>query len=311
MYIVLPLALLIAGFSMIGPQVFLPLAQTPPRNTAPVPRFSHIFEIVLENKEYSSIIGNPSAPYLNSLAQQYGLATNYYAIAHPSLPNYIALIGGSTFGIKSNCTTCFIDAPNLVDQIEGAGRSWRAYMEGMPSPCFVGDQGRYRQKHNPFIYYDNIRQNPARCNQIVPFTQFAQDLTANTLPDYVWITPDMCNDTHDCPVSTGDLWLQTWVTKVLASPAWQQNGVLFITYDESKSSDSSGCCQGAAGGHIVTLVISPLGKPGYRSSTAYDHYSLLRTIEEAWGMPRLGGANCPCAPPLGDFFTGAARESRP
>lgn len=314
-YIVLSLVLLSVGVGDLTARVFLPIVKVPPPTPAlppgAIPRFSHIFEIVLENKRYSSIIDNRSAPYLNSLARQYGLATNYYAIRHPSLPNYIALIGGSTAGITSDCTTCFVNAPNLADQIEAAGRDWRAYMEGMPRPCFVGDQGRYQQKHNPFIYYDAIRQNPARCSRIVPFTQFAQDLAANTLPDYVWITPDMCNDTHDCPISTGDAWLQTWMPKILASPAWQQGGVLFITYDESAAADRSGCCQKAAGGQVVTLVISPLGKPAYRSSVPYDHYSLLRTIEDSWGLPALGDAACPCTQPMADFFARTATGSQP
>ena len=289
----------------------LPITTVPPESTAGIPHFSHIFEIVLENKPYESIVDNQSAPYLNSLAQQYGLATKYYAIGHPSLPNYLALIGGSTFGVTSDCTKCFVDAPNLVDQLESAGKSWRAYMEGMPRSCFVGDQGNYRQKHNPFIYFDDIRQNTARCNTIVPFSQFAQDLAENNLPDYVWITPEMCNDTHDCPIADGDAWLQTWVAQILASPAWQQNGVLFITYDESSGRDNSGCCQEAAGGHVVTVVISPLGKPAYRSTTAYDHYSLLGTIEAAWGLPGLNGAACACAPPMADFFTGAPAGNQP
>ncbi len=122
------------------------------------PAFSHIFTIVLENKEYTTIIGKSDTPYLNSLVSIYGLATQYYAIGHPSLPNYMALTGGSTFGITSDCTTCFQHAQNLADQIEASGRSWKAYMENMPSPCYIGDSpdGLYVQKHNPFLYYDMI-----------------------------------------------------------------------------------------------------------------------------------------------------------
>ena len=275
----------------------------PTAATTAIPSFSHVFEIVMENEDYNSVIGSSSAPYINSLVQQYGLATRFYATRHPSLPNYLALTGGDTFGITSDCTTCFVNAPNIVDQLEGAGKSWKAYMESMPSPCFVGDSGSlYRQKHNPFIYYNDIRQNSARCNKIVPFTQFATDIQANTLPNYVWITPNMCNDMHDCSVSTGDNWLRTWVSRILSSPAWQQNGVLFITFDESRGSDTSGCCTYAAGGHIPTLVISPLGKRSYQSAIAYDQYSLLRTIEDAWNLPPLGKAACTCSPPMTDFF---------
>src|SRR5579872_1226542 len=138
-----------------------------------MPSFSHIFIIVIENTEYSSIIGNPAAPYFNSLATTYGLATQYYAIRHPSLPNYMALTGGSTFGIKSDCHLCYKNATNIADQIEASGRTWRAYMENMPAPCYIGDSpdGLYVQKHDPFIYYNDIRLNTARCTaDVVPFT---------------------------------------------------------------------------------------------------------------------------------------------
>ena len=268
----------------------------------PVPAFKHIFVIVMENKDYERVLGGDQAPYMRALAQQYGVATNYYGIRHPSLPNYLALTGGDTFGISSDCTDCFVNAPNLVDQLEARSKSWKAYMEDMPSPCFIGDAAPlYKQKHNPFIYYDNVRTNAARCNQIVPFTQFAADIQANTVPDFVWITPNMCNDMHDCPVSAGDTWLKTWVPTIGESSAWKDNGALFITFDEG--SGTSGCCQNAVGGRIATLVLSPLGQAGFSSEVQYTHYSLLRTIEAAWQLPLLGQANCDCALPMADFFT--------
>jgi phospholipase C len=270
--------------------------------STPLPAFKHIFVIVLENKSYDAVVSSSNASYLNTLAHKYGLAANYYGIRHPSLPNYLALIGGDTFGISSNCTDCFVNQPNLVDQLEAAGKSWKGYMESMPSPCFVGDAPPlYRQKHNPFIYFDDVRNDAARCNKLVPFTQFAADVAANALPDFVWITPNMCNDGHDCPISTSDAWLKTWVPQILASPAWQDQGALFITFDEGESGDGR-CCTYAEGGRIVTLVISPLGKSAFRSDVAYDHYSLLRTIEQAWKLPLLGKANCDCSPAMTDFF---------
>jgi phosphatidylinositol-3-phosphatase len=184
-------------------------------------------------------------------------------------------------------------------------------MESMPNACFVGDaKPLYRQKHNPFIYFDDIRTNPARCGKIMPFTQFDTDLQAGAVPAYTWITPNMCNDIHDCSLATGDAWLQTWVSKILASPAWQHDGVLFLTFDESDHSDTSSCCVYAMGGHILTLVISPLAKPAYQSQVAYDHYSLLRTIEQAWGLPLLGKASCDCSPPMTDFFHAATSEQQ-
>jgi phosphatidylinositol-3-phosphatase len=157
---------------------------------------------------------------------------------------------------------------------------------------------RYRQKHNPFIYYDDIRTNPARCANIVPFTQLAQDLEANALPNFVWITPNMCNDSHDCPASASDSWLKTWVPQILATPAGKDRGALFITFDEGDNAISAGTT--LAGGRIATLVLSPLGKPAYRSSIAYSHYALLRTIEEAWNLPPLNEARH--AQPMSDFF---------
>jgi len=271
-------------------------------STQPIPAFKHIFVIVMENEDYAEVVGRDKAPYMSGLAKQYGIAANFYGIRHPSLPNYLALTGGDTFGITSDCMDCFVDAPNLVDQLEAGGKSWKAYMEDMPRACFIGDAAPlYRQKHNPFIYYDNVRTNSARCNKIVPFTQFAADAQANTLPDFVWITPNMCNDMHDCPVSTGDTWLKTWVPTILQSAAWKDNGALFITFDEGTG--VAGCCGNAVGGRLATLVISPLGRPGFTSYVAYTHYSLLRTIEAAWKLPLLGQANCDCAPPMADFFT--------
>ena len=268
----------------------------------PVPVFKHIFVIVMENKDYARVIGSDQAPYMSALAQRYGVATNYYGIRHPSLPNYLAMTGGDTFGITSDCTDCFVNQPNLVDQLEAGGKSWKAYMEDMPSPCFVGDAAPlYKQKHNPFIYYDNIRTNPARCQKIVPFAQFAVDIKANTLPDFVWITPNMCNDMHDCGIDSGDKWLRQWVPQILTSPAWRNNGVLFITFDEGEGSGD--CCTYADGGQVFTLVISSLVQPGFISATAYDHYSLLRTIEEAWRLPLLGNAGCDCTTPMADFFS--------
>jgi phosphatidylinositol-3-phosphatase len=266
-----------------------------------VPAFKHIFVIVMENEDYREIIGSNKSPYMTGLAQQYGVAAHFYGIRHPSLPNYMAMTGGDTFGISSDCSDCFVDAPNLVDQLEAGGKSWKAYMEDMPRACFAGDAPPlYRQKHNPFMYYDDVRTDPARCNKIVPFTQFAADVQAKTLPDFVWITPNMCNDMHDCPVSAGDSWLKTWVPSILESPAWKDGGALFITFDEGTG--AAGCCGNAIGGQIATLVISPLGRPGFVSNVSYTHYSLLRTIEAAWHLPLLGRADCDCAAPMADFF---------
>jgi acid phosphatase len=275
---------------------------SPPRSApAGVPAFGHVFVIVMENKEYGSVIGSRNAVYLNRLANQYALATRFFAATHPSLPNYLALSGGSTFGIRSDCINCFVNADNLADQIEASGRTWKAYLEGMPAPCFLGDAGRYAQKHNPWVYYDDIRLDPDRCrSHVVPFTRLASDLASGQVADFTWITPDLCSDTHDCPVRSGDAWLARHVPAILASPAFRHNGVLFITWDEGSS--TAGCCGGAAGGHIATLVISPLARSGYRSTVMQTSYGLLRTIEEGWGLPLLNGAAAAQTATLADCF---------
>jgi len=274
----------------------------PPRVAGTVPSFSHVFVIVMENHEYDSVIGNPAAPYTNGLVTSYGLATNYFAASHPSLPNYLALTAGSTFGIASDCTTCFVSATNIADQVEGSGRSWKAYMEDMPVPCYRGaSSGNYAMKHDPFMYYNDIRNNAARCAaHVAPFTQFWVDMSTGVVPAFVWITPNMCNDTHDCPVGTGDAWLRSVVPTITHSAAFRNGGVLFITWDEGAS--SAGCCSGSWGGHVATLVIAPNAIGGFRSGTPENHYGLLRTIEDGFHLGHLGAAGWTSNLPLREYF---------
>ena len=266
-----------------------PLPTPTPIGSGTLPNFSHVFLIVMENEESTGIMGNNAAAYINALAPGHGLATQYFAVSHPSLPNYLALTAGSTFGIASDCTGCYVNATNIADQVESSGRSWKAYLESMPSSCYVGDAYPYMQKHNPFIYYNDVRTNAARCAEhVVPFTQLSTDLVNGIVPNLAWITPNMCNDMHDCSIATGDAWLANVVPGILASSAFQNGGVLFITWDEGES--SAGCCGNAAGGQVATLVIAPNGVAGLRSTIAETHYSLLRTIEDAWGLSALGQA---------------------
>jgi hypothetical protein len=296
--LILLLMPLIAGCGTPGGQTIAPTSYAPTPGV--LPAFSHIFVIVMENRAYSDIIGAPQAPYLNTLAKTYGLATSAYAVTHPSLPNYLALLGGNIFGIQSDCTTCFVHAPNLVDDLEASHKTWRAYMESLPQPCFVGDAYPYAQKHDPFIYFDDIRTSTSRCHQIVPLTRLQADLASNQVPNFVWITPNLCSDMHDCSIDVGDHWLASWMPRILASPAWRLGGALFITWDEGTTND--GCCRYAAGGRIVTLVISPLGKPHYASNVPYDHYSLLRTITDAWAMHELGHTADSATSAFSSFF---------
>jgi acid phosphatase len=256
----------------------------------------------MENHEYGAVIGSAEAPYINSLAAAYGLATNYFGASHPSLPNYFALTAGSTFGVASDCTTCYVSATNIADQVESSGRSWKAYMEDMPTPCYLGTSSRnYAMKHDPFVYYTDVRNNAARCAaHVMPFTQFGVDMSSGQVPNFVWITPNMCNDTHDCPVSTGDAWLHSVVPTITASAAFRNGGVLFITWDEGSS--NAGCCGDAWGGHVATLVISPTSISGFRSKIAENHYSLLRTIEDGFSLAHLGAAGWSSSVPLREYF---------
>jgi len=247
---------------------------------------------MFENKEFGSVIGNNLMPNYNKLAREYTLLTQYYAVTHPSLPNYIAFIGGDTFGIDSNCNDCFINAPSLPDFIEASGRTWKTYQEDMPSPCFLGDKGDYVQKHNPFIYFDPIRLNTARCERsIVPLTALQTDIDAGTLPNFLFIKPNLCNDSHDCELDISDAWLTNLLGYLVpALDATGESYFLAMVFEEGQGNHS--CCglPLEAGGRVPVVLYSPLVKNGFEDSIPYTHYSLLKTISEAWGLPYLGHA---------------------
>lgn len=247
--------------------------------------------IVLENKEYGDVIGSAAAPFINGLASRYALARAMYAVSHPSLPNYLALTGGATFGINTDCTTCTVGGASLVDQLERAHTSWRAYMEGLPHPCFTGTgAGDYAKKHDPFVYYTRVINHRSWCARVVQLSELGADERAGALPRFIWITPNLCHDMHDCSVATGDRFLSLLVPPLLRSLG--THGVLFITWDEGTS--DSGCCRLASGGHVATIVAGPGAARGARLNAPTDHYSLLQTVEDLLGLPQLRGAACAC-----------------
>jgi phospholipase C len=259
----------------------------------PVPKFSHIIIIVIENKEFEETVGNPIMPNFNRWAKEYTLLTQYYAVTHPSLPNYIALISGDYFGIQSDCSDCLVQARSLPDVLEESGRSWKTYQEGLPEAGFTGTvAGNYAVKHNPFVYFDAIRSDPTRCRRsVVPLSQLAADLEKDGLPDFLFIVPDLCNSSHDCGLEVTDAWLGNVVNGILKSPAFGKDSLLVLTFDEGSS--DRGCCGSpplAVGGRIATVLISPLVKRGFHDKTPYSHYSLLKTIAAAWGLEELGNA---------------------
>jgi hypothetical protein len=271
-----------------------------PPAALPASSASHVIVMLMENEEADEVLGSPDAPYANSLARRYGLATNSYAITHPSLPNYLALTSGSVHGISSDCTDCHVRSANIVDQLEAAGISWKAYMEDQPGSCFRGGAaGGYAKKHNPFIYYDDIAGAPARCHRIVGFGTLASDLRHGALPTYAWITPNLCDDGHDCGVGGGDRFMARTVPALLRELG--PHGFLVLTWDEGSSSRR--CCGGAArGGRVVTIVAGPEVRRGARDSEAVDHYGVLGTMEEALGLAPLAGAADPRSGRLTSLF---------
>jgi acid phosphatase len=258
-----------------------------------VPDFTHVVVVVFENEEAASIAGNPAAPTFNSLARRYATLTNYDAVAHPSLPNYLALVSGSTHGISSDCTDCVVRATSLADTLATAGKTWKTYAEGLPYPGFTGaSAGRYAKKHDPFLYFRDVVDSRARRDRVVPFPQLAEDLARDRLPDFSLVIPNLCHDMHDCSVATGDAWLKAHVAPLLRSRELS-GGVVFVVFDEG-TTDLGG------GGRIEALALGPTVRRGSRFAKPTSHYGLLRTIEDAWGLPRLGLSRT--ATPIGGIW---------
>ncbi|MGD0018559.1 MAG: alkaline phosphatase family protein [Candidatus Limnocylindrales bacterium] len=252
-----------------------------------IPAFKHVYVIIMENKEYGSIVGARAAPYENSLIARYGLATSFYAETHPSEPNYIALTSGDLNGTHSD-GYYNLHVANVFDQIEAAGRTWHVYAQGYPGHCYTGTiaaavadgpgaPGQYVRKHNPAISYSSIESNKTRCANITHLAGF--DPAA---ADFELIIPNQINDMHSSSVAAGDAFLKVFVPRITGSAAFVDS-VLFITWDEGGTNRQGG-------GHIATIVVSPGMTPASRYAGAATHYSMLRTIEDAWRMPYLGKA---------------------
>lgn len=254
---------------------------------APASNAVHIAVVVMENHEFGDIHGNACCLYMNSLASGGADFTQSYAISHPSLPNYLAMTGGSTFKVKNDNTKKLVSGDNVFSQMQSAGVSWKAYEEDMPSPCFKGDSfAGYVLRHDPAMMYSNISNDPVACQNVVPYSQLASDIAGNALPSFSFITPNLCDDMHDCAPSVGDAWLQSNAPSLLS--ALGKTGILIVTFDEG--STKAGCCgDGSAGGHIFTVVAGP-GAATTTLTAPVDHYSMLQLIEDNWSLPRLGNA---------------------
>jgi phosphatidylinositol-3-phosphatase len=347
------------------------------KGPAPAPKagghaFDHVFVIMLENHSQSSVIDDPNAPFITSLAHKYALAANYYGVTHPSEPNYVAAISGSNWGRNVDDPTLVYDHLNLVDELESHHLTWAAYMESMPSAGFTGTQypanaALYANKHNPFVLFQDVLSSPARLAKIKPYTDFAADMKAPKLPSFVWITPNQCHDMHGgvftqiaadgsdgtpCPYGSAkddandaalkqkaDAFVKTAVDTITATSAWRSGRTaIFVVTDENdftgnKSTDgwesADGCCDSPylgpgtpflasneqpdgnvwvggiyGGGKIPAIVMTAKGTPGKVSQTAYNHYSLLSTIQWNWGLPPLANtADTVNVKPMTEFFS--------
>ena len=327
------------------------------------PRLAHVFIIMLENHEADHVIGDPSAPYITSLASEYGVATKYYGVTHTSEPNYIAATSGSTWWTNDDdgwYTGNHYPDPkiagnhyphtNIVSEMEARHIPWDAYMQAMPSrgylpdswPATSGVSPLYVSKHNPFILYNDVRSNPRWRDHIRPYQDMAADLNGPNPPRYVWISPDICNDMHGgvttkitghpetpCPYSNvagdhndellkakADAFVKHAVHTITSSRAWTGNSVIFVTADESDYDGSdaadnyylstAGCCDspylpagdpeispkwpgGLYGGGSAPMIVISRADPHHATdATPSNHYSMLLTIEEGFGLADLG-----------------------
>jgi len=252
---------------------------SPTPTETPPPAPPHVFVIVMENMNLAAALRSPS---IDRLAAKYVLATNYHAVSSPSLPNYLAMTSGSTWGITDDAYHV-LPAGGLGAQLTAAGVTWRAYMEGLTSAGCLRSPYPYALKHNPFAYYGG-----ACPENVVALDALDVDLSAGT-PSFVWITPGLCHDGHDCPLTEAGPWLEDLVARIVASPAWRDHGALFVVWDEGNGRSSD-----------VPLIVASPDIESRRVDGSYDHYSLLAAIEDRFGLPRLGAAKD--ARPLTDLL---------
>ncbi len=240
-----------------------------------VPTFDHVVVVVLENKERGKVLGNPEAPAFNAFARKGAVLRAYRGVTHPSLPNYLALVSGSTHGISSDCTRCTVGGRSLADTLEARELTWKAYAEGLPRVGWTGpSHGRYAKKHVPFLYFRRVLASPARLRRIVPLAQLTRDRAAGRLPNFALVVPDLCHGMHDCSVAMGDAWLKRFLPPLLKLPGT----AVFVVFDESDSADPG----------VPGLALGPLVRARSYSTSPLSHYALLRTIEQGFGLPLLG-----------------------
>jgi len=268
--------------------------------TTVMPAFGHVAIVVLENTNYADMVGNSAMPYFNSLINQYGLATQYYANTHPSIGNYFMMTTGQILTNDDGQTPSSfpVSTDNVVRDLLAAGKTWKAYAEDLPSVGYTGgNTGRYAVRHNPLAYMTDVQNSSVQVQNLVPFTQLAADLAAGNLPNYSFIVPNLCSDGHDCPITTtSDPWLQHNIDPLIKNPVFQKDGLLIIVCDESGGDNTNG------GGRIPAVLVSPaFSLVDYKSTTLYQHQSVLRLMLEGLGVNTLPGA-ASTAPAMWEFF---------
>jgi phosphatidylinositol-3-phosphatase len=259
---------------------------TSTRGAAQAGAVSHVVLVVEENHEFGQIIGSRKAPFLNRLATEGTLLTGYYAIGHPSLPNYIALVAGDPLGIHNDCRSCQRHGRTLVDQLQAAGISWKAYYQGLPAPCSAAARaGAYVKKVDPFLHLDSVRSSPLRCRRVVPLTRLNADLGRGRLPWFAMLTPDLRHDMHSGSIRQADTFLHRLDRQLLAASPRRSGILLIVTFDEGSS--DHGLHGRRGGGHVATIVVGPGVPAGARDPAPYDHYALLRSLERRFGLRPL------------------------
>jgi phospholipase C len=266
---------------------------TGPCGTMPISsvHYTHVIWVWMENHSFSTIIGTSAAPYINALAKECGLATNYHNISHPSLPNYVGATAGlglaSITQFTSDCNpsaSCSTAKPSIF----GQGETWKAYEESMPSNCAPANSGEYAVRHNPPPYFTTL----SGCATFdVPYPKLATDLSSGNLPAFSFVTPNLIDDMHDGTVADGNTWLSTNLPVIFNSSEYKSGTTaVFVTWDEGEGGTSNNCARNTIdiGCHVATLVISPSTKVGTKSHTLFNHFSLLRTAEDLLGLPELG-----------------------
>ena len=278
---------------------------TPTPNPA-VPAADHVFLIVLENHGFAQVIGSPAMPYLNSLASQHSLATNYFANTHPSIGNYFMLTAGE---LESNddAFAGIVTDDNIVRALTASGKSWKAYAQSLPSVGYLGnDVYPYFKHHNPFVYFSDVVNSSAQAQKVVPFSNLQADVASGVLPSLVYLLPDAENDAHDCPtggsacpdtdkLTAADTWLQSNIDPLIKNPAFS-NSVFIIDFDEALDTDMAN-----GGGKVPMVLVGSRVKFGFQSVTFYQHQSVLRLMLDLLRVSDHPGLSA-TAPTMGEFF---------